>query len=191
MDHSFHHADMGHGDMDMGDRCQMNMLFTLSSKNLCIIFRQWHVRGTFSLLLSLLAIVLLTAGYEGVRELTRRYESSGTVTLKGLRPPSYSAISTGSEIADNPDNPNPNSFSDLVAGDESGSLLVAAGNGRSARARKIVLAGLYAVQVFYSFFIMLLFMTYNGWVMLSVAVGAFVGYMLFEGSTATKSVVCH
>jgi len=169
----------------------MNMLFTLSTKNLCIIFRQWHVRGTFSLLLSLLAIVLLTAGYEGVRELTRRYELSGTMALKDLRPPSYSAITTDSEIANNPDNPNPNSLSDRVAGDECSSLLVTARNGRSVGARKVVLASLYAVQVFYSFFIMLLFMTYNGWVMLSVAVGAFVGYMLFGGSTATKSVTCH
>lgn len=37
----------------------------------------------------------------------------------------------------------------------------------------------------------LLFMTYNGWVMLSVAVGAFIGYLAFGGSPATKSVACH
>jgi hypothetical protein len=37
----------------------------------------------------------------------------------------------------------------------------------------------------------LLFMTYNGWVMLAVAVGAFVGFMLFSGSSATKTAACH
>jgi uncharacterized membrane protein SpoIIM required for sporulation len=37
----------------------------------------------------------------------------------------------------------------------------------------------------------LLFMTYNGWVMLAVAVGAFVGYLAFGGSSSTKSVACH
>lgn len=37
----------------------------------------------------------------------------------------------------------------------------------------------------------LLFMTYNGWVMLAVAVGAFVGYMLFSESSATKTAACH
>lgn len=37
----------------------------------------------------------------------------------------------------------------------------------------------------------LLFMTYNGWVMLAVAVGAFVGYLAFGNSGATKSVACH
>jgi solute carrier family 31 (copper transporter), member 1 len=69
-------------------------------------------------------------------------------------------------------------------------------------------AGLYAVQVFYSFFIMLLFMTYvsrshqwspgvsltkqNGWVMLAVAAGAFVGYLAFgKNLSSTKTVACH
>lgn len=34
-------------------------------------------------------------------------------------------------------------------------------------------------------------MTYNGAVMLAVAVGAFLGYLAFGGSTAAKSVTCH
>ena len=61
----------------------------------------------------------------------------------------------------------------------------------------MIKAVLYAVQVFYSFFIMLLFMTYNGWVMLAVAVGAFAGYLIFGdangggGASATKTVACH
>ena len=37
----------------------------------------------------------------------------------------------------------------------------------------------------------LLFMTYNGWIMLAVAVGAFLGYLMFSGSSATKSAACH
>lgn len=35
-------------------------------------------------------------------------------------------------------------------------------------------------------------MTYNGWVMLAVAVGAFIGYLTFgDNLTSTKSVACH
>ena len=37
----------------------------------------------------------------------------------------------------------------------------------------------------------LLFMTYNGWVMLAVAVGAFAGYLVWGGGSAAKSVACH
>merc|ERR1711881_162857 len=75
---------------------------------------------------------------------------------------------------------------------ESSSLL-APGNSRAQveQSTKIVKAFLYAVQVFYSFFIMLLFMTYNGWIMLAVAVGAFVGYLMFSPGPATKTVACH
>ncbi|KAM3086745.1 copper transpport protein [Clarireedia jacksonii] len=79
MDHShMHHGgmDMGHGGMDMGgDRCNMNMLFTWDTTNLCVIFRWWHIRSTFTLILSLIAIVFLTAGYEAIRSVARRYES--------------------------------------------------------------------------------------------------------------------
>jgi copper transporter 1 len=50
------------------------MLFTWSTQNLCIVFRWWHIRDTLTLLLSLLAIVALGAGYEAVRDLSRRYE---------------------------------------------------------------------------------------------------------------------
>ncbi|EKG21825.1 Ctr copper transporter [Macrophomina phaseolina MS6] len=68
---------------------------------------------------------------------------------------------------------------------------VVAWSAREEKRAKIIRAALYAVQVFYSFFIMLLFMTYNGWVMLAVAVGAFVGYLAFGQGTATKTVACH
>lgn len=50
------------------------MLFTWDTNNLCIVFRQWHIRGPGSLVLSLLAIVAITAGYEALRAAARRYE---------------------------------------------------------------------------------------------------------------------
>lgn len=34
-------------------------------------------------------------------------------------------------------------------------------------------------------------MTYNGWIMLAVAVGAFIGFMTFGGGSAAKTVACH
>lgn len=52
------------------------MVFTWSAKDLCIIFRQWRITGPVSFLLSLVLIVLLTAGYEGVRQITRKYEAA-------------------------------------------------------------------------------------------------------------------
>ena len=37
----------------------------------------------------------------------------------------------------------------------------------------------------------LLFMTYNGWIMLAVGFGAFVGYLGFANSTSVKNAACH
>lgn len=60
------------------------MLFTWSTKNLCIVFPQWRVTGPFSLFVSLVVIVLLTAGYEGVRRVTRKYEAGHVQRLGGI-----------------------------------------------------------------------------------------------------------
>ena len=160
MDHS-HHAAMDHSHMDHGDMgggghdmpmCSMNMLFTWDTTNLCIVFPSWRVTGTLSLIVSLLAVVALTAGYEAIREVSRRYEER-----------------LEQNVREAPRN--------AVAAEE--------------KKGKTVKAALYGVQVFYSFFIMLLFMTYNGWIMLAVGLGAFFGYLLFGGSSATKSAACH
>ncbi|GFF37468.1 copper transport protein CTR2 [Aspergillus udagawae] len=187
MHHSGMDMDHGHGDMDMGGQCNMNMLFTWSTKNLCIVFSQWHITGPFSLLMSLIVIVLLTAGYEGVRQATRKYEAAHAQRLNAF---STTTATIGNEFADEsatangPPSQTPNESSPLLAGRD---------NRRAVESRgKITLAALYAVQVFYSFFIMLLFMTYNGFVMLAVAVGAFVGYLVFgDNQSAAKTVACH
>ena len=60
------------------------MLFTWDTTDLCIIFRQWHVSSTFTLLVSLVGVAVLTAGYELVREMTRRYEASSTEYMNSL-----------------------------------------------------------------------------------------------------------
>ncbi|KAF1949442.1 Ctr copper transporter [Byssothecium circinans] len=171
MDHShMDHGHMDHGGHDMPgmSKCNMNMLFTWSTKNLCIVFEGWHITGTTSLIFSLFAIILLTAGYEAVREASRRYDDYARKMLEGRR--------GGDDLSNE-------SSSLLRPGRHAGRV--------SEQQTKIVKAIFYAVQVFYSFFIMLLFMTYNGWIMLAVAVGAFVGYLLFSTSPPMKSAACH
>ncbi|KAL8761995.1 MAG: hypothetical protein Q9184_001942 [Pyrenodesmia sp. 2 TL-2023] len=89
-----HHDHMGHGGMDMpsaGPKCNMNpltllvqMLFTWDTTDLCIIFRQWHVYSTFSLLMSLIGVIILTAGYELIRDTSRRFEASSAEYMNNL-----------------------------------------------------------------------------------------------------------
>ena len=172
-DHSMHmahdHSTMdhsGHGGGGMGDMCNMNMLFTWYPTNLCIVFRQWHIRSTAGLIISLIAVVAIGAGYEALREAIRRYEHS-----------------VNKRVEATPSDP-----------DTETTPFLSAGQNRVQASKKahLVKAVLYGVQNFYAFMIMLIFMTYNGWVMIAVSFGAFVGYLLFGGSTpVTKETACH
>jgi copper transporter 1 len=169
------------------------MLFTWDTTDLCIVFRGWHISGTGTLIFSLLAIVLLTAGYEAVREISRRYEAYEKKVLEGrrggddLRGEShhldYNATVDRRQEAGSctyyahcykptfaVDGRNSlfltlhlclvghwlSTACEDITPNESSSLL---GSGRNAgrtteQQMKIVKAILYAVQVFYSFFIM-------------------------------------
>ncbi|CAK7205649.1 copper transpport protein [Sporothrix eucalyptigena] len=151
MDHSHHHhAEAAEMPMDM---CSMNMLFTWDTRNLCIVFRWWHIRSTPGLFLSLLAVVALGAGYEALREGIRRYEVQLAKRADAVPRQAQAEVNKRAHL---------------------------------------IKAVLYGVQNFYAFMIMLVFMTYNGWVMLSVSFGAFVGYLLFGGSTpVVKETACH
>ncbi|OBW67015.1 MAG: Uncharacterized protein AUREO_029240 [Aureobasidium pullulans] len=116
MDHgNMGHGGMDHGGMDHGDMCNMNMLFTWDTNNLCIVFKSWRVTSTMSLIWSLLGVVILTAGYELIRELSRRYEAKVQREIDDL--PRRSAADAHAKS-------------------------------------KTIKAAFYAVQVFYSFFIM-------------------------------------
>ncbi|KAM9914071.1 hypothetical protein OXX69_000971 [Metschnikowia pulcherrima] len=63
--------------------------------------------------------------------------------------------------------------------------------GRAPKSLKIKLASLYAFQVGYSFMLMLVFMTYNGWYMLAVVVGAALGFYFWGDEWESKPMVCH
>lgn len=60
------------------------MLFTWDTNNLCIIFSSWRVTGLWSLLISLVAIMALTAGYEAVREAARQYEARHDANMENM-----------------------------------------------------------------------------------------------------------
>ncbi|KAG6362110.1 hypothetical protein INS49_010339 [Diaporthe citri] len=175
MDHShMDHGNMGdmpgHGGHDMpshGDVCSMSMLFTWDTNNLCIVFKQWHIRTTPGLLFSLIAVVLIGMGYEALRAGTRRYE-----------------VIMARRLDSTP--------SDIIT--ETTPLAWATGQNKAQVNQRthLLKAVLYAVQTFYAFMLMLIFMTYNGWVMVAVTLGAFFGYLVFGAHTpVNKETQCH
>ncbi|CAG7554461.1 unnamed protein product [Fusarium equiseti] len=211
MDHSsMDHGGMDHGGMDHGhggmkDMCSMNMLFTWDATNLCIVFRQWHVRSTTSLLFSLVAVILLAMGYEALRSLSRRYEQALDNRVRAA--PSKLLFLCPHPLHGHCTQETPRTKENrmlryillpfLPRGldgpvTESTPILPGQSQGQADQRAHLIKAILYALQNFYAFMLMLVFMTYNGWVMISVSLGAFLGYLFFgQKTSATKENACH
>ncbi|KAG8979408.1 hypothetical protein FRC05_008393 [Tulasnella sp. 425] len=78
-----------------------------------------------------------------------------------------------------------------------------AGTKRLALTPRLIRASLYGLIVFISFFIMLIFMTYNGYLVLSVVAGAFIGHFILNselevnddpasgGAIGSNGMACH
>ncbi|CCE64330.1 hypothetical protein TPHA_0H01220 [Tetrapisispora phaffii CBS 4417] len=162
MDHSSHlisnvpdHSN--HDHMDMGDEtCSMNMIFTWDYKNVCVVFKWWHIRTTLDLVLSILAIAFLCYVYEFLKQFIHKKQLYYNSTLN------LNVNNTGSKLE---------------------------------KRIKLMNSCYYGLQVTFSFMIMLIFMTYNGWLMLAILFGTIWGNyswgFLLNGSTSDNSLACH
>lgn len=130
------------------------MLFTWDWNNSCVVFKWWHVKTFTGFMISMVVILLLSAGYEFTKAWITTWERKTVATMTASLSPTSTTNSTQQ---------------------------------RKFRTQRGVL---YGIQVFYSFFLMLVFMTYNGWYMIAVAVGAGLGNYFWGGSTE-KSLSCH
>ncbi|ODV80983.1 copper transpport protein [Suhomyces tanzawaensis NRRL Y-17324] len=130
------------------------MLFTWDYRNTCVIFEWWHIRSFNSFILSLIALVIISAGYEFIKSAIELWEKSHSNTLTG-------ATVNSSAVA--------------------------------IRQYKLKHSLLYGFQVGYALLLMLVFMTYNGWIMIAVAVGAAIGNYFWGGlgRDSTRSIACH
>ncbi|KAI0048284.1 Ctr copper transporter [Auriscalpium vulgare] len=177
MDHGDH---SGH-DMPMGPRCSMNMLWNTQIIDTCVVFRQWHISSHFIFALSFLAIIAISLGYEWLRSYQRVVDvriasvlARGKGRDKGLVSGRSSPEVVGVDV------------------EEAGLL---SGRPRKANGVPVPLlsrlfrAGLYGSQVFVSFFLMLVFMTYNAYLILAVVLGASIGHYVYGGEMDVDAVL--
>lgn len=162
---SHDHSNMHHGDDMHMVACSMNMLFHWDTSNLCIIWHWWRIHGPISLVFTLLSVIAITATFEALRAASRRYEL--WVKLQKESQPNVAITET-------------TPF-------RSGQRLF-----NFNRRTHIFKAIIYAIQSFYGLMLMLIFMTYNGWVMICMFLGSLLGYLIFgQDTSATKDGACH
>jgi len=192
---------MDHGDhsgQSAIPRCSMNMLWNTQIINTCIVFRKWHISTHTGFVLSFLVIVALGVLYEYLRAVQRGFDRRVALGLRGKGKVAASGIAPGGRVDSGSEG-----SSELE--DNAGLL-----SGRRALKRagtpvpllaRAVRAMLYGTSVFLSFFLMLVFMTYNAYLILAVVIGAALGHFIFSthidvegvlfGGVGGKGMACH
>ncbi|TIB42004.1 hypothetical protein E3P86_00561 [Wallemia ichthyophaga] len=172
MDHH-NHGDM---DMDMGT-CKMDMLWNWSITDRCVVFESWHITTFTSAIFSLLTITLLAVLFEWLRWRMRVADAAIAASLAIA----YNVDVNFNEGGDVEEN--------VTVNRRAGKLLVP-------KHQQIQRSLLYAVSAALSFFLMLVFMTYNAPLIAAVILGAGVGHYVFHreidvASLNQSSVGCH
>ncbi|KAI0283685.1 Ctr copper transporter family-domain-containing protein [Russula aff. rugulosa BPL654] len=196
MDHG-HGGHGGHGDMDMGPTCSMHMLWNTQIEDTCIVFRQWHISSHFVFALSFIAIIFISLGYEYIRAYQRSVDRRIALALSRGKGRDKDVVSGR------------NSPSELLSGADVEDAGLLSGRRKKLSSctpvpfyPRVLRAALYGAQIFVSFFLMLVFMTYNvGLLILAVVLGASIGHFVFgavmdvdavlAGGDLGKGMACH
>ncbi|KAI8138758.1 Ctr copper transporter [Fennellomyces sp. T-0311] len=141
------------------------MLFNWQVKDVCVVFEWWHIHTATGLFLSCLVIFGIAAGYEYLRAKSSALDQAWHIKKYD-----------GSD-------------------DEGDGLLSRATvtPPKLTKRQELMRSVLYAILVAISFWLMLVFMTYNGYLMIAVVLGAGFGHYVFgQGHlTASRSIQCH
>ncbi|TBU33932.1 Ctr copper transporter [Dichomitus squalens] len=181
-----------------GPTCSMNMLWNTQIEDTCVVFRSWHISTKAGFVFSCAAVVALGVLYEYLRVAQRGLDRRIAATL--------SAQGKGKAAAARAHGPVSGRDSPEIDSEEAGLLtgvLVAKGHTGTPLpfTARVTRASLYGVQVFLSFFLMLIFMTYNAYLILATVIGAALGHFIFSthididavlsGGGDSKGMACH
>jgi len=171
-------------------KCSMNMLWNTQIENTCIVFRSWHIHTTSAFVASCFAIVLLCVFHEWLRVFQRQVDYRIALSLQskpGAAATSRRSRSHGSGSGrDTP--PGGNALLEEV-GLLSGRLNTRLPGVPVPLLSRILRATIYGSTVFISFFLMLVFMTYNAYLIAAVVIGASLGHYIFGATINTEAIL--
>ncbi|CAO3640971.1 unnamed protein product [Mucor hiemalis] len=158
--------------------CAMNMLFNWQVKDVCVVFEWWHIHTATDLLISCIAVFCIAAGYEYLRVKSKTFDEQWSQTEKKRVSEQRSLVGHGEEEIETND-----------TGFSRKELLII----RSSRQHEIIRSLIYATLVAISFWLMLVFMTYNGFLMIATVLGAGFGHLIFGHGKlrASRDIQCH
>jgi len=178
----------------MDPQCKLHMLWNTQIIDTCVVFPSWHIRSTSSFFFSCLVIVALGVFYEYLREFQKKYDHHLALSLNA-KGKAKLRISSGRNTPEQLDQEA--SGQNALLGSD---LWRVAAGAPVPPVPRAVRALIYGACVFLSFFLMLVFMTYNAYLIFAVVLGAAIGHYVF-GSTMNidaalsnsngKGMACH
>ncbi|KAI5817746.1 Ctr copper transporter family-domain-containing protein [Pyronema omphalodes] len=167
----------GHGGHDMGG-CKIEMTWNWHTTDACFLSKNWRVRNNSDFAGVCLAVFFLVVLFEIIRRLTREYDRH-LLRLSSKQNGMTSSDSSGSETGGlsmmSWMNPTPK---DIF---------------RPSVLQQLIRCLGYTVQFGLGYIIMLLAMYYNGYVIICILLGAFVGHFLagWDDFAAGRTTGCH
>ncbi|KAI7861311.1 Ctr copper transporter family-domain-containing protein [Spinellus fusiger] len=157
------HTTMDHHH-EMPSTCQMNMIFNWQIQDVCVVFEWWHIHSVMQMILSCIAITIIAVAYEYLR-------AQSVVLDKCYK-----------KALENDHEEQTREYNSLLGRDRP-----------FPRSNAVMRSLLYACLTAISFWLMLVFMTFNGYLMLTIVIGAGVGHFLFGTPwlTSDRSIQCH
>ncbi|KAL6707575.1 Copper Transporter integral membrane protein that functions in high affinity copper transport [Coniothyrium glycines] len=158
------------GGMSMGGSCKISMLWNWYTVDSCFIARSWRVASKGAFAGSCVGVVLLVIVLEGLRRAGKEYDRYIVAQrLRSLAPTTTPASSLSSG---NGKTSATNAAAACVTG-------AAATRFRPSVLQQAVRALLHMLQFAVAYFVMLLAMYYNGYIIICIFIGAYLGYFIF------------
>ncbi|TFK81493.1 Ctr-domain-containing protein [Polyporus arcularius HHB13444] len=166
-------AAMSMGGMGGSSSCKISMLWNWYTVDSCFIARSWHVTSKGAFAGSCIGVIFLVIALELLRRLQREFDRyfhrvNGTAAASCCSP----GVADGSDIASN-----------KGLGVNVPTLVRSSGVGRLQLWQQLARAALFTVQFAVGYFVMLLAMYYNGYIIICIFIGAFLGAAMFQWDT--------
>ncbi|KAJ1654703.1 copper transpport protein [Dispira simplex] len=174
-------SGMDHSSHTSGDAsCGMAMYFNGQTRDFCVLFSTWTITSDTALGIACLVSFLLAIGYEAVKFIVRQVEKRTYHRVLNNVTDPEKGLDSATEAPNGISRP---SWTAWASQGEIGWF----------DPLYFLRCFLYGVQVFYAFFLMLIVMTFNTYLIVSICIGAIVGFYLFgrEELSSRYSPTCH
>ncbi|TEY86394.1 hypothetical protein BOTCAL_0009g00210 [Botryotinia calthae] len=156
--------------MDMGGGCQISMLWNWYTIDSCFISSTWKITSNGMFAGSCIGVILLVMSLEFLRRASREYDRYIVRQARNQLQHITSDVAIDPKI----DGPGPDSTQTVVISQNNTQTF------RPHLLQQIVRALFHMMQFAVAYFVMLLAMYYNGYIIISIIIGAFLGAFVFS-----------